>query len=59
MGLKNEGVADVSVRQDGKIMVSGGWDGRYRSFYAFIFYFMAHYLGLGCLVGKRVNPWQY
>ena len=27
--LRNAGVADVSVRQDGKIMSSGGWDGRY------------------------------
>lgn len=26
--LKSSGVADVSVRQDGKIMASGGWDGR-------------------------------
>lgn len=26
--LKNAGVADVSVRQDSKIIASGGWDGR-------------------------------
>lgn len=31
MGLRNAGVADVSVRQDGKIMASGGWDGRYHN----------------------------
>ena len=28
MELKNAGVADVAVRPDGKIMASGGWDGR-------------------------------
>ena len=28
MELKNPGIADVAVRQDGKIMASGGWDGR-------------------------------
>ena len=27
--LRNAGVADVAVRQDSRIMVSGGWDGRF------------------------------
>ena len=27
--LRNSGVADMAVRGDGKIMASGGWDGRY------------------------------
>lgn len=28
MELKNAGVADVGIRQDSKIIASGGWDGR-------------------------------
>ena len=33
--LKNPGVADVAVRRDGKIMASGGWDGRYVIYFTY------------------------
>ena len=30
--LKQKGVAEIAVRQDGKMFVSAGWDGRVRIF---------------------------
>ena len=29
VAVKNDGISSAAIRRDGKIMASGGWDGRY------------------------------
>ena len=58
--LRNAGVADVSVRQDSRIMVSGGWDGRCINC-AIHTPSVTHFLftEYECLGGRRINPWPF